>query len=47
MGNQEDLFAEEQFKQLRTQSKYFIDAINRITYCTETAMANLLRKTFG
>jgi hypothetical protein len=42
-----DLPEEEQFKQLSTQSKHFIDTIKMIAYRAETAMANLLRETLS
>jgi len=35
----------DQFEQLSTQSKHFIDTIKMIAYRAETAMANLLRET--
>ena len=40
-----DLPEKDQFKQLSTQSKHFIDTIKMIAYRAETAMANLLRET--
>ena len=40
-----DLPEAEQFKQLSTQSKHFIDTIKMVAYRAETAMANLLRET--
>ena len=40
-----DLPEVDQFKQLSTQSKYFIDTIKMIAYRAETAMANLLRES--
>jgi hypothetical protein len=40
-----DLPEEEQFRQLSTQSKHFIDTIKMIAYRSETAMANLIRET--
>jgi hypothetical protein len=40
-----DLPENEQFEQLSTQSKHFIDTIKMIAYRAETAMANLLRET--
>ena len=42
-----DLPEQEQFKQLSTQSKHFIDTIKMIAYRAETAMANLLRETLS
>jgi hypothetical protein len=42
-----DLPEAEQFKQLSTQSKHFIDTIKMIAYRAETAMANLLRETIS
>ena len=42
-----DLPEEDQFKQLSTQSKHFIDTIKMIAYRAETAMANLLRETLS
>ena len=39
-----DLPEADQFKQLSTQSKHFIDTIKMIAYRAETAMANLLRE---
>ena len=42
-----DLPEEDQFKQLSTQSKHFIDTIKMIAYRAETAMANLLRETLA
>jgi len=40
-----DLPEKDQFEQLSTQSKHFIDTIKMIAYRAETAMANLLRET--
>ena len=40
-----DLPEQDQFKQLSTQSKHFIDTIKMIAYRAETAMTNLLRET--
>ena len=40
-----DLPEKDQFKQLSTQSKHFIDTIKMIAYRAETSMANLLRET--
>ncbi|MCK5188467.1 MAG: hypothetical protein KAR12_00250 [Methylococcales bacterium] len=42
-----DLPEAEQFKQLSTQSKHFIDTIKMVAYRAETAMANLLRETIS
>ncbi|TXK96856.1 hypothetical protein BMR10_06670 [Methylococcaceae bacterium CS4] len=42
-----DLPEEEQFQQLSTKSKHFIDTIKMIAYRAETAMANLLRETLS
>jgi hypothetical protein len=42
-----DLPEAEQFKQLSTQSKHFIDTIKMVAYRAETAMANLLRETIA
>ncbi len=42
-----DLPEEEQFQQLSTKSKHFIDTIKRIAYRAETAKANLLRETLS
>jgi hypothetical protein len=40
-----ELPEKDQFEQLSTQSKHFIDTIKMIAYRAETAMANLLRET--
>jgi len=42
-----DLPEKDQFEQLSTQSKHFIDTIKMIAYRAETAMANLLRETLA
>ncbi len=42
-----DLPEAEQFKQLSTQSKHFIDTVKMIAYRAETAMANLLQETLS
>ena len=42
-----DLPEADQFEQLSTQSKHFIDTIKMIAYRSETAMANLLRETIA
>ena len=42
-----ELPEEDQFEQLSTKSKHFIDTIKMIAYRAETAMANLLRETLS
>ena len=42
-----DLPETDQFEQLSTQSKHFIDTVKMIAYRSETAMANLLRETIS
>ena len=42
-----ELPEEERFDQLRTQSKYLIDAIKMVAYRAETAMANICRQTMS
>jgi hypothetical protein len=40
-----DLPKEDQFRQLGTKSKYFIDTIKMVAYRAETAMVNIVRRT--
>jgi len=40
-----DLPPEDQFRQLGTRGKYFIDTIKMLAYRAETAMANIVRQT--
>lgn len=40
-----DLPKEDQFRQLGTRSKYFIDTIKMVAYRSETAVVNILRRT--
>ena len=42
-----DLPEKDQFDQLSTKSKHFIDTIKMIAYHAETVMANLLRETLS
>lgn len=42
-----DLPEEDQFRQLGTKSKYFIDTIKMVAYRAETAMTNIIRQTMS